>query len=958
MLRPKQILPLYNGARAWLVAGAYKGSSLDDSPESESLNFDDARDKSKPVLSRVLFNIPKDRQPSNLSDKKSESLSRAKSHSGKPLTDDSTHKAHAVHASFVDGFTEVSVPAQFSKPKSRTTVDPAASCRSLDNSSRILSTSAGGRLPRGTVSEINIEEDDATFANSVRKVGFAAAARFSDFRGSVKRGDGTSFMVHRAGRPCTPNSPKQKAKAESVGRAYASIHTAGQEVIGLGYGRSPGGRTGNKSGYTQKDVRKFSTCSEPTEPGVQFLDPLSLLNHGLSNMKIGTQMLASQTTNQEKIPVSGRSYKAESFDKQHSIVPCQLDACRDMTSLPVVFDSFSGTNSWQVNFDSQTALHGPSRHGESRRGVQATYQRSGSAVNSRQGRAGQRGFRNDGREVVEHVCYILGQLRWGPETEVALSELDRKLSPYHVNEVLKRQQDVGLASEFFDWAKKQEGFKHDVHTYTTMVGILGRAQRFDAVAGLLEDMGKDGCEPSVVTFNRLIHCYGRANQMAEALQIFHHMKRVGCVPDKVTYCTLIDLHAKAGFLDVAMDMYRQMQQAGLQPDTFTYSVIINCLGKAGELSAAQKILNEMIGRGCIPSLVTYNILIDLHAKSGKYDMALKLYNDMQETGFRPDQVTYSIVMEVLGHAGHLEEAEYVFSEMEEAGWAPDTTVYGLLVDMWGKAGNLGKACAWYNKMLESRVRPNVPTCNSLLGAFLRENLYDAGRQVLQDMTDQDLAPSLQTYTLLLSCYTMSERKADGEKIWSIMASLSHPAHKFLCSLPPVRPGRNDTREHTIQFFEIISREDQESKRSFTDATISFLHNFNMKAEAATVWEVAAENKIYPKAVTRKAAKYWAINLHTMSMGTAIIALSRTLSNLKAGMLATGVVPERIDIITGWGRRSRVTGSSLVKQAVEEILKSVSSPFRVENGNLGCFVGIGQPLADWLYESDMEQMHLI
>eukprot|EP00250_Pteridium_aquilinum_P019298 c24382_g1_i2 orf=303-3173(+) len=956
MLKPKQILPLYNGARAWLVAGTYKGSLEDGPGNAESSDIEPSRDSNKGFLRRASFTITKENPCNNIPAKNSDSSRSIKPHSAKPLcnanaslTGDFSHKTSAVHGSVVDGIIEGSVPPKLVKPAYKGPADSGAPRGRQEDSSKILSSSTGGRLSTATREDI-VEADDVVFGDCVRKAGFAAAGRISDFQDSVKRGDGTSYMVHRASRSCNQNPAKQKVRADPLGKVYGSVYASEREGIALGYNRSLGEGTGIKAGPSFKHGRKFSTQNEYNEAEGQLSNPLSMLNESLNHMKLGAQMLAAPTTTHEKYPLPRRGHKAEASDQHSSVVSYRLESCHETTSL---LPDHSVINDWQVKSECPSSLHSPRRHGETRRGTQDAYHR----VN-RQGRAGLHGSRSDGREVVERVCNILGQAGWGVDTEVALWKLERPLTPYHVNEILKRQQEVGLASEFFQWAKKQEGFRHDVHTFTTMLGILGRARKFDAIENLLEDMVKDGCKPSVVTFNRLIHCYGRAKQMAEALQIFHHMKRVGCIPDKVTYCTLIDLHAKAGFFDVAMDMYRQMQQAGLQPDTFTYSVMINCLGKAGELSAAQNIMSEMIDKGCIPNLVTYNILIDLHAKSGKYDMALKLYNDMQETGFRPDQVTYSIVMEVLGHAGHLEGAEHVFAEMQDAGWAPDTTVYGLLVDMWGKAGNLGKACAWYNKMLASGVTPNVPTCNSLLGAFLRENLYDAGRQVLQNMTNRNLVPSLQTYTLLLSCYTMSEREADGEKIWSIMASLSHPAHIFLCSLPPARFGQIHTLECTIHFYNSICREDQESKRSFTDATISFLHKFNMKAEAAIVWEVAAEKQIYPKAVTRKAAKYWAINLHTMSMGTAIIALSRTLSNLKEGMLATGIVPERIDIITGWGRRSRVTGSSLVKQAVEETLKAVSSPFRVESGNLGCFVGIGQPLADWLFESDMEQLHLI
>lgn len=950
MLRPKQLLPLYNGARAWLVAGTCKSTSFDDTYGSEVSHFDEEGKNGK------CGNV----HNSNIVSPYTAETCNGKhfncsSKEGAPSAVDSVNRAHALHASFVDGFVQVPLSPRnlMKQPSSRSagTVGSGLSCGNPESLSRILPMSAVGRLKTEIYNEDHCKHNE-TLTDRVCKVGIAAAGKLSNPRDALgigKRGDESLYMVQRGGPSSSANVSRQKMKPDCSGKSYRPSIQSERNVPGLYYGGAFGNQAGTNFSNAHKDARRFSSCTQHNNSQGDFSSQLDVLAQGFKSMAMSPQMLQAPGIS-DAAAVSGRKDRRL---KEARIKPLML-----------ADDSIPGTNCWPVKSECQSAVQGLSRLGEASRPAQETYHRAGNAGQSngsRQGRGAalaQRGSRNDGREVVERVCSILRQLKWSSETEDALSRLDRKLCPYHVNEVLKQLQDVELSLGFFNWAKKQDGFKHDVHTYTTMVGILGRARRFDVLSGLLEDMENDGCEPSVVTFNRLIHCHGRANQMEKALQIFHHMQQVGCNPDKVTYCTLIDLHAKAGFLDVAMDMYRQMQQAGLQPDTFTFSVIINCLGKAGEMLAAHKVYNEMIAKGCTPNLVTYNILIDLYAKSGKYDMALKLYNDMQEKGFRPDQVTYSIVMEVLGHVGHLVEAEYVFAEMQEAGWAPDMTVYGLLVDMWGKAGKVAKACEWYNKMLDSGIMPNVPTCNSLLGAFLRENLYDAGMQVLQDMLEWDLKPSLQTYTLLLSCYTMSERPCDCEIVWKLMGSTGHSAHTFLCSLPGVNFDGKDTREHTVSFFNTICCETQESKRSFTDASISFLHKYNMKAEAAIVWEVAIEKKVYPKALTKKAPKYWAINLHTMSMGTAIVALSRTLSSLKDQMLTTGVVPERIDIITGWGRRSRVTGSSLVKQAIEGILQTSSSPFHVDNGNLGCLVGIGKPLADWLNESDMEQMHLI
>ena len=561
--------------------------------------------------------------------------------------------------------------------------------------------------------------------------------------------------------------------------------------------------------------------------------------------------------------------------------------------------------------------------------------------------------------VVEHVSRILGELGWGPAAEEALTNLNCSMDAYQANQVLKQIQDHSVALGFFYWLKRQTGFKHDGHTYTTMVGILGRSRQFAAINKLLAEMVRDGCQPNVVTYNRLIHSYGRANYLNDAINVFDRMQEAGCQPDRVTYCTLIDIHAKAGFLDVALHMYQKMQEAHLSPDTFTYSVIINCLGKAGHLTSAHQLFCEMVNQGCVPNLVTYNIMIALQAKARNYPTALKLYRDMKNAGFEPDKVTYSIVMEVLGHCGHLEEAEAIFTEMKRKNWVPDEPVYGLLVDLWGKVGNVEKAWEWYQAMLNAGLCPNVPTCNSLLSAFLRVHRLSDAYNLLQSMLQLGLQPSLQTYTLLLSCCTEARSSSfDMGFCGQLMSVTGHPAHTFLLSMPAAGPDGQNVRAHVNKFLDLMHSEDRESKRGLVDAVVDFLHKSGLKEEAGSVWEVAALKNVYPDAVREKSSCYWLINLHFMSDGTAVTALSRTLAWFRQEMLLSGTVPTRIDIVTGWGRRSRVTGASLVRQTVQELLHIFSFPFFTENGNSGCFVGRGEPLGRWLLQSYVDRMHLL
>lgn len=560
--------------------------------------------------------------------------------------------------------------------------------------------------------------------------------------------------------------------------------------------------------------------------------------------------------------------------------------------------------------------------------------------------------------MVESVLRILRQFKWSLAAEEALTKLDCSIDVYQANQILKQLQDFNVALGLFYWLKRQPGFKHDGHTYTTMVGILGRSRQFGAINKLLDQMVGDGCQPNIVTYNRLIHSYGRANYLKEAMGVFNLMQNKGCEPDRVTFCTLIDIHAKAGFLDVAIDMYQRMQEAGLSPDTFTYSVIINCLGKAGHLAAAHKLFYEMVHHGCVPNLVTFNIMIALQAKARNYQGALQLYREMQSAGFEPDKVTYSIVMEVLGHSGYLDEAEAVFVEMKRKNWVPDEPVYGLLVDLWGKASNVEKAWEWYNAMLNAGLRPNVPTCNSLLSAFLRVHRLNDAYNLLHGMLGFGLNPSLQTYTLLLSCCTEAQTSFDMSFCGELMTLTGHPAHMFLLTMPTPGPDGQNVRDHVSKFLDKMHSEDRESKRGLVDAVIDFFHKTGLKEEAGSVWEAAAQKNVYPDAVTEKSSRYWLVNLHVMSEGTAVTALSRSLAWFRRQFLVSGTCPSRIDIVTGWGRRSRVTGASMVRQSVQELLEMFHFPFFTENGNTGCFIGCGEPLNRWLLQSYVERMHLL
>lgn len=902
MLRPKQLVPLYKATRTWLVAGTTCGTRTGDgscnNPNGTCTSDEQGENgkRSTPALNPVLDQLQ--RIPSSPATQPEGSYKKSPERT-QPVA---FHATPIPSIYLKDTFGQAGKPAETSGLGQDGKVIPVV---------RVLASPTG---------------KDATSCSD--KVGLAVIGGLSSIENSVVSTTGSRSSNYRL--PRQPSRTSSTAIAfEKGGKEVATAARAEQEVQSASVGNE-----GCSSITTARESQRRSGSH----------DTLSDAG-GNSRVVWQARTTQSQSSTGQPFPVHAWSSSSGTvrrtspalLPKQASVPGSVLEAssCTSKDEVP----------SWKG---------GDGRGFRAPRGVNHGRPQSGGRRHTHKAASEPRAATG---EVVDHVCDILNQLNWRPETVDALSNLNARFNAFHINEVLKHQKEAGLALKFFNWAKGQSGFKHDVCTYTTMIGILGRARNFEACSRLLEEMQREGCEPSVVTYNRLIHLYGRANYLGQAVRIFHQMQGVGCSPDRVTYCTLIDLHSKAGFHDIAMDMYQQMQQAGFQPDTFTYSVIIHCLGKAGKVNAAYKLFQEMIEHGCIPSLVTYNIIIDSQAKAGSPHMAMKLYNDMQDAGFQPDRVTYSIMMEVLGQIGHIDEAELMFVEMEQAGWTADVLIYGLLIEMWGKAGNADKAWDWYKRMLGAGLTPNVQITNSLLGTYLRMQQIAAARNMLDSMKTWGLTPALQTLTILLSSCTASAHH-QHQQVMGLMASTDHPASALVCSLLSVEVPMQELKIGIQQFFESCHGEAHDSKRGFTDALIEFLHQLGCRREAGLVWEVAREYNLYPLAVREKVKNQWSIDLHVMSIGTALVALSRTLSGLRETMVYTGRVPERIEIITGWGKHSRVTGSSLVRHAVQNMLASLGSPFYMENSNLGCFVSSGKPLSEWLHQKHVEQMLLL
>jgi hypothetical protein len=92
-----------------------------------------------------------------------------------------------------------------------------------------------------------------------------------------------------------------------------------------------------------------------------------------------------------------------------------------------------------------------------------------------------------------------------------------------------------------------------------------------------------------------------------------------------------------------------------------------------------------------------------------------------------------------------------------------------------------------------------------------------------------------------------------------------------------------------------------------------------------------------------------LDLHVLSAGAALASLTLWLDELAASLRqdSSAGLPASLVVVTGWGKGSRVTGVSEVKNVVTAFLAAHSSPFHVPHENPGCLLAERAVVEPWL-----------
>ncbi|KAL3506815.1 hypothetical protein ACH5RR_032197 [Cinchona calisaya] len=111
---------------------------------------------------------------------------------------------------------------------------------------------------------------------------------------------------------------------------------------------------------------------------------------------------------------------------------------------------------------------------------------------------------------------------------------------------LQRQNELELALQVFNFARKEVWYESDISLFSNMIFMLGKNSMIKMAEQLFFELEKEGLRPDSRTYTEMIGAYFHVKMINKAMEMYQSMKASGCAPDKLTFMILIKSLEKAG----------------------------------------------------------------------------------------------------------------------------------------------------------------------------------------------------------------------------------------------------------------------------------------------------------------------------------------------------------------------------------------------------------------------------
>ncbi|KAF8390309.1 hypothetical protein HHK36_024834 [Tetracentron sinense] len=534
---------------------------------------------------------------------------------------------------------------------------------------------------------------------------------------------------------------------------------------------------------------------------------------------------------------------------------------------------------------------------------------------------------------------------------------------------------LGNEAEMVFRNMNEAGIVPDFTTHTYLVETFGKLGKLEKVSELLKEMESEGNLPDITSYNVLLEAYARSGSIKEAMGVFRQMQGAGCMPNAATYSILLNLYGRNGRYDDVRELFLEMKVSNTEPDAATYNILIQVFGEGGYFKEvvtlfhdmveeniepnmetyeglifacgkgglhedAKQILQHMNEKGLVPSSKAYTGVVEAYGQAALYDEAIVAFNTMHEVGSKPSVETYNSLIHTFARGGLYKESEAILWRMGESGIARNRDSFNGVIEAFGQGGQFEEAVKAYVEMEKARCDPDERSLEAILSVYCSAGLVDESKEQFLEIKASGILPSVMCYCMLLAVFAKSDRWDDAYKLLDEMiTNRVSNAHQVIGQMIKGDYDDDSNWQMVEYVFDKFKSEGCGLGVRFYNALLEALWWLGQKGRAERVLNEATKRGHFPE-LFRKSKLLWSVDVHRMSVGGALTAISIWINNLYDMFMNGEDLPHlaAVVVVRGEMERSSITREFPVAKAAYTYLKdNVSSSFSFPGWNKGRIV---------------------
>ncbi|OMO53376.1 hypothetical protein COLO4_36756 [Corchorus olitorius] len=386
---------------------------------------------------------------------------------------------------------------------------------------------------------------------------------------------------------------------------------------------------------------------------------------------------------------------------------------------------------------------------------------------------------------------------WSDGLVTELEKFNSALTHETVIYVLKKlDKEPKKASNFFDWAREENGFKPSSSVYSFMLRILANKDTVKEFWKALKEMKEQGFYLDEETYCTINSSFKNKNKMeAEAVALTHFYKRMiednanDRVVKKVADVVLggewsdeiekelddMKISLSDNFVIRVLKELRNYPRKGLkffhwvgkcsgyEHNTVTYNALLRVLARHDSIGEFWNVVEQMNGEGFEIDIDTYTKVTRHFQKFKMLEDAVKFYEIMMDGPYKPSAQDCSLLLRRLsgGSAEDMDLVNRVVSKYEAAGYSLSKAIYDGVHRSLTGLGRFDEAEKVMKTMKNAGCEPDNITYSQLVFGLCKAGRLEEARNVLGEMEAQGCTPDIKTWTILIQGHCDANQMDDA-----------------------------------------------------------------------------------------------------------------------------------------------------------------------------------------------------